>query len=242
LPAFIEKVNKAALDLEDHAAEEAKLVIKYATDQMTQLINGTLNHIQDMIHSTEQEVIAAMDDFVEKELGGLLKTTFGYVDQTLTRIEGDIQKLACEITGVTSHMEQFIGLTIDSLDCGCALEVKTHNAEPCECTCDDRPAKFSCKCNPAEWISVQDQLAYEYIQCKQRKPIESGELTVDQIIARLENLRNLGEQMRCYHATTEGEDATNSQHYTDSVLDMTKEIYIWRNAANNGSINGTMTV
>jgi len=242
LPAFIERVNKAALDLEDHAAEDAEKVIDYATNQMSNLIENTLNHIQDMIHSTEQEVIKAMDDFVENEIGGLMKTTFDFVDTTLTRIESDVQHLVCEATGVVAQMEQFIGLSVDSLDCECALQVKTHNAEPCECTCDARPAKMSCHCNPAEWITVQDQLAYEYIQCKQRKPIESGQLTVDQIIERLENLRRLGEELRCFHATTEGEGSTSSAHYTDSVFDMTKEIYIWRNGVNNATINGTMMV
>merc|ERR1712014_493773 len=147
------------------------------------------------------------------------------------------------IAQMTGFIADQIGLTGDALDCGCALEIKTIHAQPCECTCDSRPANVSCHCNPTEWITLQDQLAYEYILCQQHKLIESGQLSAQQIIEELYKSRALGEQARCYHAMNEGAGASTSQYYTDMVLDLSKELYIRRNGINHvTSINGTMIV
>lgn len=232
LPVFIDEVSKAAMDVEDHARDDAEEVIDYAITNITKLVNDTLNHVSDILDHTIEEITQSMDDFVDVHLTGLVDHVFDGIYDVLDRVEQDVQQLVCEEEGVIKQLELFIGDSLGSLDCECALKVKTEWAQPCECTCSDKlPAKVTCHCNPGSWATLQDQLAFEYIECNQRRAIESGKLTVEQIIELLSGVRSIAEQLRCYHSAADGDRAVVTEKYTHKLMNLSQEIFIWRNAS-----------
>lgn len=232
LPVFLEEVQEACIDIEDHARDDAEQVIDFALKGLENFFRDMLNHVQTILDHTIAEITQAMDDFVDIHLTGLIDHTFDHINDVLTRVEKDVQQLVCEEEGVIKQLELFIGDSLGSLDCGCALQVKTEWAQPCACTCSDiLPAKVTCHCNPGQWATLQDQLAFQYIECSQRRAIESGQLPVGHIIELLAGVRSLAEQLRCYHAGSDGTGAIITEKYTHKILNFSKEIFIWRNAS-----------
>merc|ERR1719174_2958841 len=100
-----------------------------------------------MVDRSVQEIVQAMDDFVDNHLTALVDHTFDRINDLLTRVEQDVQQLVCEEEGVIKQLELFIDEKTDFLDCGCVFKVKTAWAQPCECTCSDSlPTKATCHC------------------------------------------------------------------------------------------------
>ena len=232
LPDFITNVSKAIAELEDHAEEDAELLMKYAIGNVTQLMNDTISMVHNLVNQTVSEVAQAMDDFVDTHLTKLVDHVFDGINDILTRVENDVQKLACATQGAIDSLEDFVNGLVGDLDCECILNIKEEWSQSCHCTCSEHlPTRLTCQCSPAAWAPVEDVLAYEYVECVQRKAIEGGELTVDKIITLLGGLRSHAEALRCYHALPDGASAETTKWYTQKVLSLAQEIFIWRNPA-----------
>lgn len=232
LPDLITNVSKAIAELEDHAEQDAEILMKYTIGNITQLMNETISMVHNLVNQTVSEVQQAMDNFVDVHLTGLVDDIFGDINDILTRVENDIQQLACASQGAIDNLENFISSLVGNLDCGCILSIKEEWAEPCECTCSAiLPTRLTCKCNPSSWASVEDILAFQYAECVQRKAIDSGSLPVGHIITLLGGLRGFAEALRCYHALPDGPTAETTKWYTEKVLALAQEIYVWRHPA-----------
>jgi len=228
LPILIEEVNKAMADTIDHAEDDANEFMKYTLGNISDLIENTINVAGQMMDHEVEEISHAMNDFIDKHVTGMFDHVFAGLNNLLTRFEQDVQHLVCELEGVIKQMELFIDTKDkDSADCGCVLKVKTSWAQPCECSCGDTPDMANCHCSPASWIASEDQLAYDYVECQQRKAIESGLLPVDKIVTLLGGLRQLSEQLRCYHLKDGSTQQGALLEYTGHVLNISKEIYVW---------------
>lgn len=228
VPAMIEEANKAMADLVDHAEEKADELMQNTIGNITELVENTINLAGKMVDHTVEEVKEALDDFVDVHVQGLVDHVFADLNDLLTRVEQDVQQFVCEEEGILKEFQIFIDQKTDVLDCGCVLQVKNAWAQPCECTCSDKlPTIATCHCSPSSWVATEDQLSFEYIQCQQRKAIESGELPVDKIVTLLDGLRTTSEQLRCYHLEHGGTGGTTLE-YTSHVLNISKEMYIWR--------------
>lgn len=229
LPVLISNVSQAVADLEDHAEEEAEKLLNYTMGNITNLMHETIDMVSKLVNQSVNAVKQAMDDFVDKHLTGLIDHVFAGVNELLTRVEQDVQQLLCEEQAVVKQLELFIDQELGNLDCECTLKVKTEWAQPCQCSCSAiLPTRMTCKCSPASWATVQDVLAYEYIECVQRKAIESGILPVGKIITLLAGLRSLAEQLRCYHVAPDGPKADITMWYTNKILSLSQEKYIWQ--------------
>lgn len=229
LPKFVDKVSSAVADLMDHAEHDAELLLNYTVGNITNLMEEGIDLAGKMVNQSVQEIKQALDDFVDTHLTELLDHIFEGVNELLTRVEKDVQQLVCEEQAIVKQLELFIDGTIGSLDCGCALDVKTTWGQPCQCTCSKfLPTRATCHCSPSNWITVQDLLAYEYIECVQRKAIEGGQLPVGKITDLLGGLRSLAEQLRCYHVAPDGPKAASTTFYTSKILNISKEMYIWK--------------
>lgn len=228
LPVLIEEVNKAMADTIDHAEDDANEFMKYTIGNISDLVENTINLAAQMMDHEVEEISQAMNDFIDKHVTGMFDHVFAGLNSLLTRVEQDVQHLVCELEGVIKQMELFIDTKDkDNADCGCVLQVKTSWAQPCQCSCGDTPDMANCHCSPASWIASEDQLAYDYVECQQRKAIESGLLPVDKIVTLLGGLRQLSEQLRCYHLKDGSTQQGALLEYTGHVLNISKEIYVW---------------
>lgn len=229
LPTMIEEANKAMADLVDHAKDQAEILMTDTVGNITAMVHNMIDEAGQMMHKTVEEIKADLDNFVDVHLTGLVDHIGDGLNNLLTRVEMDVKQAACIEEGILKQLELFIDEKTDTLDCGCVLQVKEAWAQPCDCSCSDKlPTKATCHCSPSSWIATEDQLAYEYIECQQRKAIESGLLPVDKIVQLLGGLRSLSEQLRCYHLK-DGPSTGILGEYTGHVLNISKEIYIWNN-------------
>lgn len=242
LPDLIEEANKAMADVIDHAEDEAEIFLNYFIGNVSALAEGIIDEAGKMMDHTIEEISAALDDFVDVHLTGLVDHVFAGINSVLTRVEQDVQQLICEEEAIITQFETWVDEKTTPLDCECVLKVKTAWAQPCECTCSDKlPPITTCHCSPASWVTTEDQIAYEYTECKIRRSIESGQLPVDKIVTLLDGLRTLGEQLRCYHLKGGSHDL-QMKRYTDHVLNISKEIYIWSNPTNSNNSSKPVAV
>merc|ERR1719410_2668809 len=106
-------------DLVDHAEEEADLLMQYTVGNISDLVENAINLAGQMMDHTVEEIKETLDDWVDVHVTGLVDHVFAGLNDLLTRVEQDVQKLVCEAEGIIKQSELFIDEKTDTLDCGC---------------------------------------------------------------------------------------------------------------------------
>eukprot|EP00927_Polykrikos_kofoidii_P080474 TRINITY_DN7733_c0_g1_i1.p1 TRINITY_DN7733_c0_g1~~TRINITY_DN7733_c0_g1_i1.p1 ORF type:complete len:854 (-),score=115.97 TRINITY_DN7733_c0_g1_i1:52-2541(-) len=233
LPAFIDKVSKVASNLMDHGEKEAEILLKAAIGNVSVLVDHVVDEIEQMVNKSVQEIEDAALKALDEGFHDIMAVEgkfFSDIGTLMTRVEQDMGKVECEVQGMIQALEQFITSEINSIDCKCAQAIKNKYNQPCSCSCFPViPAALTCHCNPAAWAQIEDRLSYEYIDCHVRRAFEDGKLSVDKVITIIQGLRTFAERARCAHVAPDGPKSDQVQFYTEVVVNISQEIYAWKN-------------